>query len=85
MKNVYCDYCKKKFNDIPESKASDDFPYPGPENGTYQFSVSVKVHLCTGMDICCTCAEKAVRGALDSKELKEKLVKLIVDPPCYYV
>jgi len=85
MKNVYCDYCKKKVVGTPANKATDEFPYPGPEDGTFQFHVEVKVHLCTGMDICCSCAEKAVRSALNSKELKEKLVKLIVDPPCYYV
>jgi hypothetical protein len=85
MKERYCDFCKKKINEIPENKAVHDFPYPGPENGKFQFHVEVKVHICTGMDICCACAEKSVRAALDDKKTKEKLVKLIIDPPCYLV
>ena len=85
MKERYCDYCKKKIHDIPENKASAEFPYPGPENGVFEFHVEVKVHLCTGMDICCTCAKKAVEMALNDTKLKGKLVKQIIDPPCYYV
>ena len=85
MRERYCDYCKKRINTIPENKASYEFPYPGPENGTFKFHVEVKVQLCTGMDICCTCAEKAIRSALEDGKTKEKLVKRIIDPPCYYV
>lgn len=85
MKERYCDYCKKKFDSIPENKASREFPYPGPENGVFQFAVEVTVQLCTGMDICCACAEKAIRMALADKDLKEKLVKWIVARPPAYV
>ena len=79
MRDYYCDYCKKKMGNIPERKATVTSRKKLP------FSVEVTVTLCTGMDVCCNCATKAIESALSDEQLKKEMVQLIIDPPNPYV
>lgn len=85
MKTTKCDYCGKKIENVPDLDAEVDYGYPSSENGVYKFSVTVGVHICTGMDICIDCAKKAVQAALTDKETRDEIVGFIIDPPIPHV
>ena len=81
MKDIYCDFCKKKIDEIPDTKGKIKWD-KGYGKGL-DFHVEISIHLMTGMDICGSCVSKAAEKALSDEETRKTLIKHLVDPPVY--